>query len=186
MFLSRKLVYRFILKLYFSIIIYMSSSQLDTLSNNFNQILSDYQNTYQSYTDSINSHNDAIFYSNKLKDLNNKLMDLNQQMMNIINNNSNNYQQNKEKQQEQEQILSTNYTILVKERSEIESIIRQYETLNSAYNDKSEIVSSNYLIYIVLLFISIVLIMLFFSISFSGQQRGGNIHNSLARIFKFK
>ena len=47
----------------------MSSSQLETLSNNFNQILSDYQSTYQSYTDSINSHNDAVFYSNKLKEL---------------------------------------------------------------------------------------------------------------------
>ena len=105
--------------------------------------------------------------------------------MEITNNNSNNYQQNKEKQQEQEQVLTNNYTILVKERSEIESIVRQYETLNSAYNDETEIVSSNYLMYIVLLFIAILLIIIFFSVSFSSQQRGGKIQNSLAKKFKF-
>jgi len=106
-------------------------------------------------------------------------------MITITNDSYHNYQQNKAKQQEQQDILSNNYTILVKERSEIESIVRQYSTLTSAYKDETEIVSSNYTSYIVLLIIAIILILIFFSISFSVQQRGGAHQISLDKKFLF-
>ena len=159
------------------------SSQLEILSNNFNQLISDYQNTYTHYTNSLESDSDSIFYSNKLKELNLQLMEINQQMSNLTNEKYRKYKQNTEKQQEQEEILTNNYNILAKERNEIEMMLRQYSTLNSAYKDETEIVTSNYLNYIILLFVAIILILLFLNFTLSGEQRGGGGRQfSLAKI----
>ena len=38
----------------------MNSSQLQNLSDNFNQVLSKYQDTYQKYIDSINSNDNTL------------------------------------------------------------------------------------------------------------------------------
>ena len=72
-----------------------------------------------------------------------------------------------------ESILQNNYMILQQERSEIERITRENNTLNSAYIDGNLYVSANYYNYIVYLFISIFLVFLFLRVSFTGQQNGG-------------
>ena len=38
----------------------MSSSQMDTLSNQFNSLLTQYQNTYQNFIDTIGSTNNSL------------------------------------------------------------------------------------------------------------------------------
>ncbi len=72
---------------------------------------------------------------------------------------------------EQQQILYNNYDSLNKNNYEIKSLVREFETLNSAYRDKSELLTANYYSYIVLVFVSILLLLLF--LRYSGNQTGG-------------
>jgi hypothetical protein len=74
---------------------------------------------------------------------------------------------------EKAEILHKNYGILELERGEIEAMIREYETLNSAYENGNENVSSNYYLYIIYLLIAILLVFAFLRISVSSIQTGG-------------
>jgi hypothetical protein len=49
--------------------------------------------------------------------------------------------------------------------------MKEFETLNSAYSDRSEFVTYNYYNYIVLFFVSVLLLLLF--LKYSGNQTGG-------------
>jgi len=219
------------------------SSQLESLSNEFNILLNEYQDTYKNYINAINTDNknlktipdfsfvgtntntlnnsslsncqelcssdlncyggtfnnismscilsnspgtivntpqstaivqEAIFYSHKLQELNSKLTDINKQIMNINNNKYNAIQIQKQEQTEKQyKALNHNYEILTNERKEIERIIREHETLNTAYNDGDISVTSNYFVYVSLLIITILLIFLLINFSLPNQQRGG-------------
>jgi len=226
--------------------------QLQNLSNEFNMLISEYQDTYQKYMDVINTDNtnfktidnyafygekqintlnntniencqsscssnsscsgatfntlsnncilssgsgnviqtqnsnaivkEAMYYSYQLQKLNTKLMNINQQIMNDSNNNYNQYQKNQNQSNQQETAMNNNYQTLSDERTHIEKMIREYETLNMAYENGNINVSSNYYSYIALLFIAILLIFLFLQFSFTGSQSGGgnniiNLHN---------
>ena len=61
----------------------------------------------------------------------------------------------------------------MKEREKIDKMTLQNNTINAAYIDSSEIVTSKYYEYIALLFTSILLIMLFFRFNKSETQIGG-------------
>jgi ATP-dependent Zn protease len=98
------------------------------------------------------------------------------------NNNYIEYQYNLEKQVKQDNLLNNNVNQLKKNNYEIKSLIKEFQTLNSAYNDEKLIVTSNYYNYIVLFFVSILLFFLF--IRFSEKQSGGG-KMKIKNIFNF-
>jgi hypothetical protein len=227
--------------------------QLQNLSNEFNTLISQYQDTYKKYIDVINSDNnnfttvdnsafygknqintlnntnvencqaecssnsscsgatfnttsnnctlssgsgnivqeknsnaivkEAMYYSYQLQKLNTNLMNINKQ---IMNNSNNNYDELKKSQQQNiyEESLLNNYQTLSDERIQIEKMIREYETLNRAYENGNINVTSNYFSYIALLFISILLIFLFLKFSFTETQSGGGNNNYIHNAYK--
>jgi len=232
----------------------MSSSQ--TLSNQFNNLLQEYQSTYQNFINNINSsdsdklisvkhfaynggniidtisdssvknckkscisntscsgatfksynnrcklisgkgnlinarHSTAIvqeslYYSYKLQKLNEQLMDINRQLTESINNNSSGYSHNLQKGEKQEQNLQQNYNVLSQERAEIERMIHEFETINSAQENGEINVTMYYYNYIVLLLITILLIFLLIKFSVTEQQRGGGSNFKSEAIFLF-
>jgi len=232
------------------------SIQLQNLSNEFNMLISQYQDTYQKYIDVINSDNtnlktidnsafygekqintlsntdftncqascssdsscsgatfnttsnnctlssgsgnivqeqkskaivkEAMYYSYHLQKLNTKLIDINKQMMNNSSNNYDEFQKSQQQNIEQETLMNNNYQTLSDERIKIEKMVREYETLNRAYENGNINVTSNYYSYIALLFIAILLICLFFKFSFTGSQSGGgNNAEYLHNVYKF-
>jgi hypothetical protein len=231
------------------------SIQLQNLSNEFNMLISQYQDTYKKYIDVINSDNtnfktvnnsafygqeqintlsntdltnceascstnsscsgatfntvsnnctlssgtgniikeqkskaivkEAMYYSYQLQKLNAKLIDINKQMMQSSTNNYNEFQKSQQQNIEQENAMNNNYNTLSDERLQIEKMIREYETLNSAIENGNINVTSNYYNYIALLFIAILLIFLFLKFSFTGSQSGGgNNLNYLHSVYK--
>jgi len=235
------------------------STQLQNLSNTFNNLLNEYTTTYKKYIDAINSNDNSLTtinntsfvgatnirllhnvntdickascasnstcagatfnnnsatcdlfsgsgnivptngstsmvkqvmsYGYQLQQLNNKLIDINKQMMNIIESNYNNFEKTTKNNTTQSQILQNNYEMLVQERREIAEMVSQYETLNTAYENVSSNVTSNYYKYIVFLLIAIFLLVLLlnFSSTDTNQQRGGgkyfNFNTSMYLVF---
>lgn len=125
----------------------------------------------------------AIFYSYRLQELNTRLSDINKQLIENNKNNIKDFQQSTQKTQQQNDALNNNYNVLSNERIEIDQMIRQFETLNAAYQDENINANSNYYIYIALLFITIILIFLFIKYSIPNQQRGGGSNFSLNNNF---
>ncbi len=78
----------------------------------------------------------ALYYSNQLQQINNELLTTNNTMMNLANSNSNNFQETQQMASQKAEILQNNYNTLEQEREQIAEIIRQYETLNSAYENQ--------------------------------------------------
>ena len=95
------------------------------------------------------------------------------------------YQNNLAQISDQQQILYNNYDNLKKNNQEIDSLSRQFQTLNSAYRDQSQLVTTNYYNYIVLFFVALLLLLLF--LRFSEKQTGGGngIHLDKNIIFYF-
>ena len=128
---------------------------------------------------------EAMYYSYQLQKLNAKLLDINKQMINSSNNNYNEFQKSQQQTIDQENAMNNNYQTLSEERIQIEKMIREYETLNRALENGNINVTSNYYSYIALLFITILLVMLFFKFSVTGSQSGGgNNINHLHSVYK--
>lgn len=72
---------------------------------------------------------------------------------------------------DQQQFLYNDYDNLKRNNQKINSLIGQFQTLNSAYKDQYQLVTSNYLNYIVLFFVALLLLFLF--LRFSEKQSGG-------------
>lgn len=78
----------------------------------------------------------------------------------------------------QHQLLYNHYDNLQKNNQKIHSLIGEFQTLNSAYKDQSQIVTTNYYNYIVLFFVALLLLFLF--LRFSERQSGGSgVRNGL-------
>jgi TolA-binding protein len=114
-----------------------------------------------------------LSYSYQLQELNKQLMDINKQMINITKQNYNQIQETTQNSSQQDEQLQNNYNILVQERSQIAEMVREYETINAAYDNGTINVTSSYLKYIGLLFFVIILLFLLLNLSFSNEQRGG-------------
>jgi len=232
------------------------SNQLQSLSNEFNMLISKYQETYQNYLNVINSDDinfetvnnasytgknklntisdtnvnncqtecltnsscsgatfnttsnnctlisgtgniiktpkstaivkEAIYYSYQLQNLNTKLIEINKKMLNNSNNNYNSFKKSQQENEEQEQTMNNNYKTLSNERNQIEQMIREYETLNRAYDNGNINTTSNYYSYIALLFITILLVFLFLKFSLDSSQSGGGnkMLISLNKLYK--
>ena len=115
-----------------------------------------------------------LFYSYQLQNLNAQLLSINKQMISNTDNSLSQFQQTQQQNQQQEQILNSNYQTLTQERLDIDKMVRQYETLNAAYENGNINVTSNYYFYIVLLFVTIFLISLFMKFSFQSPDNNSN------------
>lgn len=115
----------------------------------------------------------ALYYSNQLQKINNELINTNNSIIRLVNSNVDIYKEARQMTSEKSKILQNNYNTLVSERIEIEEIVREYETLNAAYENGNINVTSNYYNYIVYLFISIFLVLLLLRFTLTGQQIGG-------------
>ena len=116
--------------------------------------------------------------SYELKNINKNLIKLNEKMMILMNSSASNYQQDALKTQKQKDVLKNNYNNLSVERDEINKMIYQYETIDSQLNDSELKLTEYYSRYIVLLFITIILFVLFFNYFipniFSNNLNGGS------------
>jgi hypothetical protein len=217
-----------------------------TLSNQFNTILTQYQNTYKSFIDSVNSSNnnlvsvpntlftakntisispnsssksckksclsnascsgatidannnctlssgtgniitssdttsfvpESVSYIYQLQGLNEQLISINQQIMNTSNNDAEQYQQDEQNNSQKKQMLQQNYQTLTQERDNIDKMLREFETLDSAYDNGTIVLTSNYYNYIALLLISILLAFMLMKFSTMGQQQTGGGNN---------
>ena len=151
---------------------------MELLTNKFNSLLTQYQDTYQEYLKSIESHDQSLHYSNQLQQINNELMDTNTSIMNLLNSNKNDYSESKKKNSADSEMLNNNYNTLEQERIQIVNMINQYETLNSAYENGKVVATSNYYYYILYLIIDLFLVFLVFKFSLSSSQTGGGDHHT--------
>jgi hypothetical protein len=118
----------------------------------------------------------ALYYSNQLQNLNQQLLTINGQMSSISNNNMQNYSTTSQNVTSKAQILNNNYQELQNERLQIDEMVRQYDTLNSALQNGSINLTSNYYSYILFLLVVIFLIYVLFKYSTTNQQYGGGSH----------
>jgi len=228
----------------------MSSSQLKTLSDNFNTLLTEYKTTYNDFINNINDTSlttidnsafigsstlkknpnstlddcknscssdsscsgatftssdnkcvlisgngnitsatdstaivqKAIYYSYKLQKINQQLTDINQEISNTMSETYGSYQDNLNKSQDQNQAIQQNYTVLTQEKEEIEKMIRQFQTLDSAQENGDIKVRMYYYNYIILLIIVVLLVFLFIKFTASSQQIGGGKNCNISKI----
>lgn len=138
----------------------------------------------------VNSENktaivkEALYYSNRLKELNSQLLALNNSLIENTNVNMNEYLKTEKTNDKKADILKQNYNTLENERVEIEEMIRQYQTLDAAYENGNIIVTSNYYYYIFYLLIAIVLVFIFLKINGSSDNQigGGKGHITVSPL----
>lgn len=115
----------------------------------------------------------ALYYSYQLQKINDELTSVNTNMMTLANSRVGDYQQTQQLNAEKAEILQNNYKTLEQERMQIEELIRQYETLNTAYENELINLNSNYYNYLIYLFIGIFLVFILFKYTATSEQVGG-------------
>ena len=158
-----------------------SVSNTENLTQQYNDTLSQYQKIYEDYIASLNkspsdtNHND---YNSQLKKLNQQLLDINNSIIKNLNQSISNYSEDSEKSKQQNNILNNNNNNLLAEQNKIDQLINQRTTLNQANINSELFVSAYYSKYIVLLFVTILLVMLLFKYAVIGtEQQGGSGKN---------
>jgi hypothetical protein len=122
----------------------------------------------------------ALFYSYKLKSLNEELFNINNSINDLTESKLNTF--NNLNIKNKGEILNNNYQILQTERFEIEKIIREYETLNSAYEDGTINVTSNYYNYVMYAIVVLFLFLILLRFNFTGNQMGGGNNKSFTTV----
>ena len=116
-----------------------------------------------------------------MEDINRQLLDTNTEIMDKINELTPVYQQNISAGSQQTQELTDNYKALTDERDNIMSLLKQYETLESAENQTQIHVTQHYYSYILLTIVAIAVGALLVKLSFFSQssssatQYGGSV-----------
>ena len=107
------------------------------------------------------------------------MTNLNQQIINMTNEHYKQYSKNTAQSQEQEVIMINNHNVLLKERKQLNIMLNQFQTLDTAYEDGNIMVNAGYMNYVIFLFIIIFLILLLFRFTFSSSQYGGSNSKTL-------
>lgn len=123
----------------------------------------------------------GLYYSYQLEQINSELLNVNKEIVNMTKNNYGEIKKTNLQTQSQEEILENNYVVLNTEREEIKKMIREFETLNSAYEDTDINTTTNYYRYALLLIIAIVLVVILI-FSSSQTQSGGEKINIFRNI----
>ena len=124
----------------------------------------------------------SVYYNYKLKTLNEQLIQLTRQMLTIAQSEMSQYNQTSQEGVNKEEILQTNYQILLQERNHIGDTLKQFETANSAYENGSIQLTSNYYRYIIWVLVAVLLVLLFIKITVINPQRGGS-NKSYLKMF---
>jgi len=133
-----------------------------------------------------NQHDHAIVpisteYLLNIKNLNHQLSEINQEIVKITNNEGASIYDTEEINRRHKNIeLKNNYATLLKERKMIQEKLNNLQSLEETQNDSGLVTNSNYLSYVLLLTFAVVIIVILFKISGSGnvnasQQYGGGL-----------
>lgn len=124
----------------------------------------------------------SLYYSTQLKHINRELTELNQEMFKLNSNNRENYLKTREKNNKYLHILNNNYYTLQKERDEIDKMINQHNSIDSAYENQSLYANSNYYSYILYLIAAIILIAIFLNLNVGTKQFGGGKRHTIPKF----
>ena len=177
-----------------------SNTNLQTLTQQYNSTLNQYQRVYEDYINALNvsvnsgtsttdftASTQAQQYQVQLQKLNNQLILINKQILIIIQTTPSQINNIDRQNKIQEYKLKQNYDELVSERDKLRSIINEYQTLDKETGYTNEVVTSYYSRYIVLLFITILLFLLLFRYSLLSNTRqsggGSNVKSDIVFLF---
>ena len=104
----------------------------------------------------------SVYYSYQLQNINIQLININKQLINIFNQK---YDKSVAKVEEKDKILQSNYKTLMEERIQLDEIVKQYETIDAAYNNSSLVADANYYRYTILLCVCFILIFIFIKLA---------------------
>lgn len=90
-----------------------------------------------------------------LKELNSKLIDMNRFMTNIANKFSNKTHTNQTSIRDQSDILRKNYQELMREKEKVNGLVKEYDSITSAYDNSTIVVNSQYSKFMYLVLIAI-------------------------------
>ena len=120
-------------------------------------------------------------YLLNIKNLNQQLSEINQEIVKITNNEGVGIYDTEEINRRHKNIeLKNNYATLLKERKMIQEKLNNLQSLEETQNDSGLVTNSNYLSYVLLLTFAVVIIVILFKISDTGntnseQQYGGGL-----------
>ena len=172
-----------------------NNSNLQLLSDQYNNILTQYQNTYQDYISDLNNsssesskngnnnqnngnNKNTSKYSSQLESLNQQLLDINQQILDEINNSSSSYNTESQQRGQQNEILNQNNSTLINDKALIQKMMKEADTIDAANKNTELILTQQYSRYIVLMFVTLLLVILLFKFAVTGDpQRGGGGKN---------
>ena len=134
-------------------------AELKQLTEQYNRVLEDYQNTYDEFIKSLNSGNmdSGKKYVSDLQNLNQHLMDINEEINSKLSKDYTNYKSDHAKQQIQTEFVENNYSNLKEERNQINRLLKENITLNQATLNSELIVTQHYTYYIGLLLLILML-----------------------------
>ena len=134
-------------------------AELEQLTEQYNRVLEDYQNTYDEFIKSLNSGyvDSGKKYVSDLQNLNQHLMDINQKINSKLTKNNTNYKSDYAKQQIQTEFVESNYSNLKEERNQINRLLKENITLNQASLNSELIVTQYYTYYVLLLLLTLML-----------------------------
>jgi hypothetical protein len=134
-------------------------AELEQLTEQYNRVLEDYQNTYDEFIGSLNSGyvDSGKKYVSDLQNLNQQLMDINQEINSKLSKDYTNFKSDHAKQQIQSEFVENNYSNLKEERNQINRLLKENVTLNQASLNSELIVTQQYTYYIGLLLLILML-----------------------------
>lgn len=121
-----------------------------------------------------------LIYLNKMKAINAKMREINRTILSIMETRGEKiYSTQNQLRGEKSKVLNDNYELLLKEKENIENTIKQYESLEQEYYNGSLSVKQNYMWFIILFIIAILMIILLVRVSLISSpnsiiQQGGS------------
>lgn len=100
----------------------------------------------------------ALYYSYQLQQINEQLITINESMMKLSNSSLSQFNDTQSKAAQYATQLKQNYYVLESERGEIAEMVREYERLNSTYDNGTIYVNSYYYSYLFYLIIAGILL----------------------------
>lgn len=125
---------------------------------------------------------EQLVYLNKMKTINTKMREINRTILNIMETRGEKiYSIQNNLTGEKSKILNDNYELLLKEKENIENTIKEFENLEQEYYNGTISVKQNYMWFVLLFIIAILLIILLVRISLTSSnsiiQQGGALKN---------
>ena len=143
-------------------------------NGNNNQNNNGNQNVNSNQNNNSNSNDNSVSqYSSKLSNLNQQLLDINKQITDQINSSSSSYNTESQQRGQQNQVLDQNNSTLTNEKQQIKQLKKEFNTIEEANKNTQLILTQQYSRYIVLIFITILLVILLFKYAVTGQSQSG-------------